>query len=197
MWYNDSISAEMTNIMIKKLNIIYLLIVAVVTSSCGFHLRGFSGDYKFPFKTVYIQCDSVTICRNFTNAINTQNLAKIVNDPKAAEVTINLYNEQNSRKAQNYNIAGRISNFSLNYQVDARIMQNHQQLGQPIRIAVNSTINYNDSQILAANQDEASSWNNLHQNATNQLIRRLVYFKYYKNPQMVENDSNESAPRSH
>ena len=74
------------------------------------------------------------------------------------------------------------------------MIQKHQQLGQPIRVIVNSTINYNDSQILAANTDEANSWNNLHQNATNQLIRRLVYFKYYKNPLNIESSiAHESA----
>lgn len=138
-----------------------------------------SGNYKFPFKKVYLQCDMAVICYNFTNAIKTQTLATISNSPESATVTINLFNEQTSREPQTFNAAGRISSYILTYQVDAKIIQNQQQLGEDIHIMVNSSMNYNDSQILSANQNEAAIWESLHENATNQLIRRLVYFKYY------------------
>lgn len=175
--------------MIKKIKIFIILLIVTSLTACGFHLRGYAGDYKFPFKTIFVECDQVTICYNFTNAIKTQTLATIVNNLESAEVVVTLYNEQTSRHAQGYNVAGRISSYALNYQVEAKITQKGEELGKPIQISVNSNVNYNDSQILAANQDEASHWEDMHINATNQLIRRLVYFKYYKNPNLINIES--------
>lgn len=159
---------------------IYFLICLVILSACGFHLRGLNGDNRFPFKEIYIECDNVIICSNLNNAVKIQDLAKTVNSPESADVTIKLFNEQTKRDPQGFNGAGRISSYLLTYQVQAKVLQNNKQIGNDIKISVNSSMNYNDSILLAVNQNEASLWNNLHENATNQLIRQLVYFKYYK-----------------
>ncbi|MFN8770120.1 MAG: LPS assembly lipoprotein LptE [Neisseriaceae bacterium] len=163
------------------------IITSLLINSCGFHLRGLSGSYKFPFSKVYLQCDTTILCRNLNSAIKTQNSATIVNKPGKDTVTIQLDNEQTSRDPQRFNAAGRIAAYNLTYQVDAKVIQNYEQLGDSIHISVNSVMNYNDSQILSANQNEAQLWENLHEAATNQLIRRLVYFKYYK--PTVQNES--------
>ena len=165
---------------------LFFIIIGVSIFSCGFHLRGMNGSYKFPFSNIYVECQNTVICNDFNSAIKTQALATITIESKA-DVNVVLFNEQTSREAQGFNAAGRISNYNLTYQVDAKVMQNHEQLGDIIHIRVSSIINYSDSLILSANQDEATHWENLHQNATNQLIRRLVYFKYY-----MPNNKNES-----
>lgn len=172
--------------MSKNRSIFILIITSLVTSSCGFHLRGLRGDYKFPFKQVYLECDTTIICRNLQSAIKTQSIATIVNSPEKNSVTIQLFNEQTSRDAQSFNAAGRIAAYNLTYQVDAKVIQNREQIGDDIHIVVNSVMNYNDSQILSANQNEADLWQSLHEKATNQLIRRLVYFKY---PTLAKNES--------
>ncbi|MBY0380220.1 MAG: hypothetical protein K2P99_07470 [Burkholderiales bacterium] len=166
----------------KRLNYYrcYLLFIVIGMSifACGFHLRGMSRTYKFPFSAVYVECKNTVICNEFNNTIKTQGLAKST-IASEADVNITLFNEQTSREAQGFNASGRISKYNLIYQIDAKIMQNHETLGNIIHISVNSMINYSDSLILSANQDEATHWDRLHQNATNQLIRQLVYFKYY------------------
>ena len=155
-----------------------------ILSACGFHLRGLNGDYKFPFNKVYLECDNVIICSNFSSAIKTQSLANIVNTPESADVTIKLYDEQTSHIAGGYNGAGSIASYSLTYQAKAQVLHNHTQLGHDLFVSVTSIMNYNDSTLLSANQNEVTFWNNLHQNATDQLIRQLIYFKYYKKNQV-------------
>ena len=105
-------------------------------------------------------------------------MAILVSTPDKAEVTIRLLNEQTSRDAQSFNKVGRISAYTLTYQVDAQVWQHHEQIGKTINIFSQSTMQYNDATIRSNEIGEAGFWDRLHQNATSQLVRRLVYFNY-------------------
>jgi outer membrane lipopolysaccharide assembly protein LptE/RlpB len=165
--------------------IISLMLIALpFLSSCGLHLRGMSGSYKLPFKSVYLQCSDVVICANLTHVITSQNLTKLVDSPNKAETIIRVFNEQTSRDPQAFNSVGRIAAYILTYQATAQVWQNGEQVNNDIVISTQAVMQYNDSIILASNQNETSFWDNLHENATNQLIRRLVAF----NPNISNNN---------
>lgn len=162
----------------KKTNLLLLFTLTSIITACGLHLRGTSGSYKFPFKTVALQCNNVIICSNLQNVITKQSLATIVNDAESAEVVIKLMNEQTSRDPQTFNAAGRVANYILTYQVTTQVWQHHEQIGNDIVVSYQLVSQYNDSTILANNIEENSYWDKIHQNVTNQLVRRLVAFKY-------------------
>lgn len=162
----------------NKTNIFLIFILTIILTACGIHLRGTSGSYKLPIKTVYIQCNNVKICPNMQNVITKQSLATLVNNAESAEAVIKLMNEQTSRDPQSFNLAGRVTNYILTYQVTAQVWQNHEQIGNDIVISNQLISQYNDSTILANNLEEDNYWNKIHQNVTNQLIRRLIAFKY-------------------
>lgn len=159
-------------------NFLLSSIMLILVCSCGFHLRGSSGaDYKFPFKTVYVDCGSVVICPNLNNAIKTQMLATIESYPESAEATIKLVKEETSRDAQGFTSVGRVSAYLLTYRVTAQIIQKHEQVGNDIVVSAQSVMQYNDSIILSSNQNEISFWDQLHEAATNQLVKRITFFK--------------------
>ncbi len=163
-----------------------MTLLFISLTACGFHLRGQGGDYELPFKTVYIDCGNVIICKNLQTTIKVQNLAEIVKSPDKAQVTLRLVDEQTSRQPQTFNSAGRIASYILMYQAVAQVWQKGEQVGNDINVSAQSVMQYNDSTVLANDQNEATFWDELHRNATNQLIRRLIHFKY-------ENlDNNES-----
>lgn len=164
--------------MIKQyISFLCVAILGFVLVGCGFHLRGSSlSKYKFPFKSVYIECGNVVICPNLTNAIKAQTLAKIESNPESAEATIKLVQENTSRDAQSFTSVGRVSAYLLTYSVTAQIIQHHEQVGNDIVVSSQATMQYNDSTILSSNQNEATFWDQLHQGATNQLIRRITFF---------------------
>ena len=153
---------------------VFLLITLL--SACGFHLRGSNGDYKFPFKSVYVECGSVVICPDLKTAIKTQNLTILTATPDKAEVIIKLVNEQTSRDPQGFNSAGRIAAFLLTYQTTAQVWQKGEQVGRDLTSISQAVMQYNDSTILSNNQNEVTFWDQLHQNVTNQIIRRLTFF---------------------
>ncbi|MDQ5922076.1 MAG: LPS-assembly lipoprotein [Pseudomonadota bacterium] len=176
----------------------FILLCCIVNllSACGFHLRGFNNtEFKFPFQSVYVDCANTVICQNFKTVIETDDLATLTSKPESAEVIIKLLNEQTSRDAQGFNSAGRIAAFVLTYQIQAQVWQNHRQLGDTLDISTQTTLQYNDATILSNNQEEAILWNELHVNATNQLVRRLVYFNY-RNYSIDQNNSNSYTAES-
>lgn len=161
------------------MNRFLLLLLCLCLCACGFHLRGFNNtDFKFPFQSVYVDCNGVVICPNFKTMIVTDDLSQLKDKPESAEVTIKLLNEQTARDAQGFNSVGRISAYLLTYQAQAQVYQHHEQIGDTIDVSVQSTMQYNDATILSNNLGEANFWDNLHQLAATQLVRRLVYFKY-------------------
>jgi outer membrane lipopolysaccharide assembly protein LptE/RlpB len=161
---------------------IFFSISLLVLTSCGFHLRGYNDtNYKFPFNNIYVECDNVIICNNFKHVVTTEDLANIVSTKESSTIVVRLTNEQTSRDSQGFNNAGRVSAYILTYQVQALIIKNNIQLGNTINISTQDTMQYNDATILSNNQQEALFWDNLHNNATNQLVRRLVFFKYTNN----------------
>lgn len=152
-----------------------------ILSACGFALRGQSGNYKFPFKTVTIECTNVVICKNLITAISTESLAILENNPAKADVTIQLRNEQTARDPQGFNAYGRISAYILTYQAQAQLLNNKKELiGEPINIVQRLVMQYNDTTILADTTEEKNFWDQLHEMATNQLIHKIVYFKALK-----------------
>jgi len=160
----------------KKVYIVIL--IAYILNGCGFHLRGSKTNYKFPFQTVYVDCGWIVICPNLKNAIKTQELATLVDNPESAVAIIKLTSEQTSRDPQIFNSAGRIAGFLLTYQATLQVFEHNEQVGNDLTASSQATMQYNDSTILANSQNEVLFWDQLHDNVTNQLIRRLTFFKY-------------------
>ena len=170
----------------KKTNFfLFSLLISIISlstlSSCGFAIRGQSGNYKFPFKTVYVDCKNVVICTNLITVIKTESLAILVNNPATANITIQLKNEQTARDPQGFNAYGRISAYILTYQAQAQLLNNKKEpIGEPINIVQRLVMQYNDTTILADTTEEKNFWEQLHEMATNQLVHKIVYFKALK-----------------
>ena len=161
----------------RRITFITLTLIMLVSVGCGFHLQGFNNtDFKFPFKRVYVECNGIAICGNLKNAIRLGDLAKLVDKPESADATIALIDEQTGRQPQGFNSYGRISSYALSYQVTTQILQHGDQVGNPMIVSAHDTMQYNDATILSNNQNEATFWDQLHENATNQLVRRIVHF---------------------
>ena len=160
----------------------YLLIVTCcLIISCGYHLRGFNNtSYKFPFKKIYLDCDAVVICKNIQNVITNEDLAMLATNKQNADVILKVYDEQTTRNAQGFNSVGRISSYILSYQVNLKILSNSQDVKAIIPIYSQIIMSYNDATVLSNNEQESKFWDLLHNEATNQLIRRIVYFKVDK-----------------
>lgn len=165
------------------------LISVTILSSCGFHLRGKDGSYQFPFKRVFLECDTAIICQGFKTAIQREGLTQLVTNRESAEVIILVGHEQTSRDTYNFNSVGQIASYLLTYQITAQIYNPQLVQIMPDIVVQNQMVMaYNNSLILSAKQQEETLWDEIHQNVISTLIRRLVYAK----PKLVSTNAAES-----
>ncbi len=173
----------------KFANLVLGIITLTLLVGCGFHLRGSDGDYQFPYKKIVLQCDTAVICPGFRTAIQKENLTKLVNKMESAEAKIVVSNEQTSRDAYGFNSVGQIASYILTYQITAQVFdRNGDQIGQNIVVQNQVTMAYNNSLILSAQQQEETTWDQIHQNVINSLIRRIVY----SHPKLISTNAIES-----
>ena len=157
---------------------IIVLILFILNSGCGYHLRGFNNNsYVLPYKLVYLDCDSIGICHNLQVSIQSQHLTTITEDINKSDAIIKITNEEKSKIPQNYNIAGRIASYRLTYQVSIKVLDKRKPNHDiKFNIYATSVMNYNDSTILANDTNEKDIWDFLYRNTTSQLINKLIYF---------------------
>jgi LPS-assembly lipoprotein len=168
------------------LGVIIILCFSVILGGCGFHLRGYDNDYQFPYRTMYLDCQTPIICSSLRRTITAERLTKLVNKRESAEVTLLVDNEQTSRDISNLNGVGQIASYLLTYQVTAQLYdRNGDLLANDMVIQSQSTMAFNNSLILSAQQQEDRIWNRIHQDNINSLIRRIVYTK----PVLVSQDN--------
>lgn len=171
--------------------------ITIILAGCGFHLRGYRGDYSLPFKTVYIQCDNAIVCTNVSNIITNDNLSKILPSSSKADAIIKIFGEETSRDPQGFNSIGRISSYLLTYQVNVSLLVNGEPVGDVMTVRSSATMQYNDSLILSANQNEVTFWQNLHEDVANKIIRQVMqkskaYNMSNKNTP-TQNDNNKQT----
>ncbi|MDD3266278.1 MAG: hypothetical protein PHC75_03745 [Burkholderiales bacterium] len=170
-----------------KLNKILITIWALSLTACGFNLRGVDGDYHFPYKNVYLDCNVNAVCPFLKETIVNQNLASIVTNRESAEAIITVSDERTNTENSNFNAVGQISGLKLTYEVTARVYNKSGIQEMPDIIAKSSnTINYNNSLILSASQEEQTTMDELHDNVVRIIIRRIVYSRPYMGSSDVE-----------
>lgn len=174
----------------KLIKFAIVFVSVLVLSGCGFHLRGGADDnYKFPFKTVYLDCGTPAICDGLRKTIVNERLTTLVTNKESAEAIILVDHEETNRSTYDFNSVGQINNIKLTYEVTSVIFDNKgEQMMPDIVVSSQTLMNYNNSLILSANQQEAQSWDTLHQNVITSLIRRIVY----SHPKLISTNAIES-----
>ncbi len=175
--------------MTKKINSTILTATLFILAGCGFHLRGVDGSYQFPYKKIYLQCETALICPGLKSTITKENLATLVTNRESAEVTIAVGNEQTARDPYGFNSVGQIASYLLTYQITAKVLDRKgEQIGNDIVVENQMTMAFNNSLILSAQQQEDTTWSQIHDNVINSLIRRIVY----SHPKLVSSNVPES-----
>ncbi len=149
-----------------------MLALAAVAAGCGFKLRG---SANIPFETLFLQGAentpfSVELKRNILANRN----VRIVDDAKLAQATLQITGIAQERRILSLSGAGRVREFQLIYRVSYRV---HDGKGRefilPGEVVLRRDITYDDSQVLAKEQEAIALVRDMQNDAVQQLIRRL------------------------
>ena len=159
----------------SALRSIVLLAVAGLLAACGFHLRG---EYNVPFASVFLSTTgasqvAVKLRRELTNSPT-----KLMPTAKDAEAQLNISGEKRERIILSLSSAGRVREYQLKLRLLYQLVDNAG--GVPIptsEIQLQRIMTYDDSQVIAKQQEEAMLYKDMEQDAASQILRRLTAIK--------------------
>ncbi len=154
---------------------ILLLFATLALAACGFHLRGSNlKDVSFAFKSLYLKAPAETA---FVEDLRrTLKAAKIGMAPSAdqADLVLEVVSEQATKQILSLSGAGRVQEYQLFYRVSLRAYDSKQVDWLPAdEIALSRIMSYDDTLVLAKQQEEATLFKDMRSDAVAQAVRRL------------------------
>ena len=159
-----------------------VLALAVTVSGCGFHLRGDGGHYTLPFPTMYVGLpESSPLAVDLKRNINANGSTTVVKTAKEADGIIEVISNPEKTKTKtilSLDNNGRVRQYLLQYSIVFRVIdkQGKELLG-PTPIGLSRPIDFNDTQLLAKEQEEALLYKDMQTDLVQQMMRRIAAIK--------------------
>ena len=153
----------------------FLVLSALLVAGCGFQLRGTA---QVPFETLYVPGASAGMALDLKRNLEAGTRARVVNDPQAAQALIQFFEEAREREILSLTGTGRVREFQLRYRVRWRL---HDGKGGEFvpqnTIQLTRDVTFNDTEILAKEQEEQLLYRDMQADMVQQIIRRLAAAK--------------------
>ncbi|MDT3670733.1 MAG: LPS assembly lipoprotein LptE [Aromatoleum sp.] len=160
---------------VRRRLILALGAAAMATSlpGCGFQLRG---PRPLPFSSIHL---GVSTHSDLGSSLRRRILAngntEVVDDPAKAEVRLEILQNAADREILTLTGAGKVREYELRHTMTFRLVgRNGAEWVAPTTIAAKREYNFDDSQVLAKEQEEALLFRDMQADLVDQLIRRLA-----------------------
>lgn len=153
---------------------IWLLLALLV--GCGFRLRG---SYALPYESMYLAMPTYSVIgASLKRAIRATGTTRIAETGSDAQATLLPVTENRDRIVLSVSGTGRISELRLRYLYDYRVTDAQgRDLVPRGRIELVRDLTYDDSNILAKQQEEELLWRDMESDLVQQMMRRLAAVK--------------------
>lgn len=152
-----------------------LLAATLSLAACGFHLRG-HGDQKveLAFASVYLKAAGESaFVADMRNALALNKIA-VSDTSEQATITLEILSEGSDKQILALSGAGRVREYQLRYRISLRAYDKQLNVWLPEEeILLMRTLTYDDSQVLAKEQEEALLLKDMRSDAVAQALRRL------------------------
>ena len=159
-----------------------VLALSLTVSACGFHLRGDGGHYTLPFPTMYVGLpESSPLAVDLKRNINANGSTTVVKTAKEADGIVDVISNPEHTKTKtilSLNRNGRVSQYLLQYSIVFRVLDKQGAvLLPPTAIALSRPIDFNETQLLAKEQEEALLYKDMQTDLVQQMMRRIAAIK--------------------
>lgn len=153
------------------------LVVALLLTlaACGFRLRGTA---EVPFETLFLPGATGGIALDLKRNIQVGTNAKVVDDPAKAEAVLQFTEETRQKEVLSLTGTGKVREFQLRYRVGFRVHDGKG--GEYIpqsTIQLTRDVTFNDTEILAKEQEEQLLFRDMQTDMVQQILRRLAAAK--------------------
>jgi LPS-assembly lipoprotein len=159
-----------------------VLAATLALSGCGFHLRGDSGHYTLPFPSLYVGLpESSPLAIDLKRNIRANGGTTVVNAAKDADGVIEVLTNPEKTKTKtilSLNSNGRVRQYLLTYNIVFRVLDKQgSELLAPTQITLTRPIDFNETQLLAKEQEEALLYKDMQTDLVQQMMRRIAAVK--------------------
>ena len=156
-----------------------LLLMMLALAACGFHLRGTNlKDVQFAFKSLYLKAPGETPFVADLRKALIANKITLAATADTADLVLEVVSEQTIKQILSLSGAGRVQEYQLFYTVSLRAYDNQQNDWLPVEeIALSRILPYDDTQVLAKQQEETMLYKDMRSDAVGQTVRRLYRAK--------------------
>jgi LPS-assembly lipoprotein len=162
-----------------------LLVAAALAgslSACGFHLRGSGGHYTLPFPAMYVGLpESSPLAIDLKRNIRVNGNTVVVSDPAKADGVIEVLTDPEKTRTKSIlslNSNGRVREYLLAYTIVFRVRDKlGNELLPPTSISLNRPITFDETQLLAKEQEEALLYRDMQTDLVQQMMRRMAAIK--------------------
>lgn len=158
----------------RSLHLSAALALTLLLSACGFHLRGHN-TFSLPFQTLYVKSgnEHAPFIMELKRGIESNNV-QITGSPEQAQLTLDIVYETTDKQILSLSGGGRVREYRLQYRVSLRLHdQKQQDWLPPEEITLRRDFSYDDAQVLAKEQEEAMLYQDMRNDAVQQILRRL------------------------
>ena len=151
-----------------------LLSVATL-SACGFQLRG---QYTLPFSSVFISTPSGSVVALELRRELANIPTKLMPSAKDADAQLNIIEDRRDRQILSLSGAGRVREYDLRLRVVYQLVDGKGGVFIPTsEIQLSRILSYEDSRIIAKQQEEALLYQDMERDAVGQILRRMTAIK--------------------
>jgi LPS-assembly lipoprotein len=161
----------------RRLAPMLLLAALLPLAGCGLHLRGHAAtDKQFAFHSIYIQAPAeTTFTRTLRRGLDAYKL-DVEAAPGKQELTLLVTSESTDKQITALNASGHVIEYLLHYRVFLRAYDRQQNNWLPMTdIQLQRILPYDDTLILAKQQEEQMLYDEMRADAAQQVLRRLAY----------------------
>ncbi|MGL1835006.1 LPS assembly lipoprotein LptE [Rhodocyclaceae bacterium SMB388] len=149
------------------------LVATSLISGCGFKLRG---PQPLPFETIHVGADPNTeFGAAVRRRIATSGTTVAIEDAAAADARVEILRNRRTQDILSLSSAGKVSEFQLNQALTFRVIDRAGTALIPATtISARRDYTFDDSQVIAKEQEEALLWRDMENDLLQQLMRRLA-----------------------
>lgn len=153
-------------------SIVASLLVTLAIAACGFHLRG---EATYSFSTIFVNAPGAPLlAAEMRRALNATGNAKVVDDPKQAQVILDIPLVADDKEVLSISGAGAVEEYALIKRVGFRLHDADGNDWLPAgEISLRRSYTFSESQVLARGTQEERLLKEMQTDAVQQLIRRL------------------------
>ena len=155
------------------------LAAALLLAACGFHLRGSTGEANLPFATISLGfAPTSPLGTELRRYIRGSGGTKVVADPKTADAVLEVLAETREKVVSSLNNQGQVRAFTLIYRFRFHVKDGKgKELLVPTDIVITRSQTFNETQVLAKEEEEVLLYREMQSDLVQQIMRRLAAIK--------------------